>query len=325
MDLTIVTPVFNDWDCFHKLVSDIHALDLSAGITVRILAINDSSFPARVADITPLHDGCVASVTVVNLLRNIGHQRAIAVGLVEVAANRPTDSVIVMDSDGEDRVSDIPRLLAASVERPQAIIVARRERRSEGMLFRLAYFAYKRLFALLTGETIDFGNFCLIPYSMLAHLVSSAELWNHLSATVNRSHLPTVRLPTHRARRYFGQSKMRFSSLVLHGLSAVSVYSEIVFARLFIASGGLAALAFACILLVIGVRYFTVLAIPGWATFVVGLLLVIAVQSLAFSGGLAFVVLTSRSLPFLIPLLEAPKLVKSYQSVFKRTQETPIE
>ena len=71
-------------------------------------------------------------VSLLELRRNLGHQRAIAVGMAYVEANRPCRAVVLMDSDGEDDPRDIPRLLAQCHQEGDAkIIFAERTKRVE--------------------------------------------------------------------------------------------------------------------------------------------------------------------------------------------------
>ena len=76
------------------------------------------------------------------------------------------------------------------------------------------------------------------------------DLWNHYAAAVFHSRLPFETVPTVRGRRYDGESKMRFLSLVMHGLNAISVFSDLVGVRL-LASTVL--LALACVAAMAGV------------------------------------------------------------------------
>ena len=46
---------------------------------------------------------------VLRLRRNVGHQRAIALGLTYLQVEAGCEAVIVMDADGEDRPADVPR------------------------------------------------------------------------------------------------------------------------------------------------------------------------------------------------------------------------
>ncbi len=80
---------------------------------------------------------------------------------------------------------------------------------------------------MLTGMIIRFGNFCHIPDCQLDRLVCFPDLWNSLSGCI-KSGLPVVRIPTHRANRLTGFSKMNFTALVLHGLSTISVFKDVI-------------------------------------------------------------------------------------------------
>jgi hypothetical protein len=128
-----------------------------------------------------------------------------------------------MDSDGEDRPADIPRLLEMASKRPGHIVCVWRMRRPGQVVFRCWYECYKVSFRLLTGAWINFGNFCLVPGEKLETLVRNSSIWNNLAATLTRSRIPLVGFPSNRGKRYAGKSKMNFVSLVLHGLSACTV------------------------------------------------------------------------------------------------------
>ena len=136
-----------------------------------------------------------------------------------------------MDADGEDRPAELRNLMAAARARPDAIVCAQRARRSEGWVFRAYYQIYKLAFRMLTGAVIDFGNFCLIPRSLLRYVISNGNTWNNLAAMLVRSRLPSVKVATIRGERYAGKSRMNLISLILHGLSAIAVYCDVAIAR----------------------------------------------------------------------------------------------
>ena len=66
-----------------------------------------------------------------------------------------------------------------SLEEPDKIIFAERNKRTENLLFRSFYVIYKMLFKLLTGKVITFGNFSLVPQNRLQNLVRVSEIWNN--------------------------------------------------------------------------------------------------------------------------------------------------
>lgn len=314
MRVAIVTPVFNDWASLARLICALEA-EVPDQVVFSLFVIDDgSSDPANIDCPTDAFRR-ISEIEVITLVCNLGHQRAIAVGLVETYNRGGFDAVLVMDSDGEDRPSDIPALLAEAARKPGTIVCAQRQRRPGLAVFRLWYECYKFIFRLLTGHQIDFGNFCLIPKERLELLVSSSSIWNNLAATLTRSRLPLARMPADRGTRYAGKSNMNFVSLVMHGLSAMAVYSDIVMVRLMLGTALLGAVTLSGIVGVVGVKLLTNLAIPGWATSASGLLGVILVQALMLFTISAFTVLNTRSLKVVIPLLDAPSFVRSRRQI----------
>jgi len=121
-----------------------------------------------------------------------------------------------------------------------------------------------------------------------------SELWNHYTAAVFRSKLPFITIPIPRGRRIAGTSQMNFVALVSHGLSAISVFGDIVGVRLLIGSLTGALLAGLGILVVVTIRLFTHWAIPGWATYTTGLLAIVLIQFIAVATSFTFIVLSNR-------------------------------
>ena len=87
---------------------------------------------------------------------------------------------------------------------------------------------------------------------------------------------------------------MNFVALVSHGLSAISVFGDIVGVRLLIGSLTGALLAGLGILGVVTIRLFTHWAIPGWATYTTGLLAIVLIQFIAVATSFTFIVLSNR-------------------------------
>jgi hypothetical protein len=87
---------------------------------------------------------------------------------------------------------------------------------------------------------------------------------------------------------------MNFVSLVTHGLSAISVHSDVVGVRLLVMSALLALLTLGGIVAAVVVRLTTHWAIPGWATYTVGLLLVLFLQAVLAAFVFSFVILAAR-------------------------------
>ncbi len=259
LTLGVVLPVFNDWESLQPLLRDFPS---PSSIRYRFTIVDDGSLNPCPPDLS-FPSGSTAELLVLGA--NVGHQRAICIGLIASVEDERVQAVVVMDSDGEDAAAEITRLVATYNEFPNALVVAKRGRRSEPASFRSFYRVYKTIFRLLAGQSIDFGNFMLIPRHIATRLTYMPELWNQLPATVLRSGVPVRRLLVDRAPRYQGRSKMTTASLINHGLSALSIFLDRVFARLLIFFSILVLGLGSLVVLGIVLRLITQVPIPGWA------------------------------------------------------------
>jgi hypothetical protein len=265
------------------------------GFEADVLVIDDGSTTEPDGDPERGSFGALRRIDVLRLRRNLGHQRAIAVGLAYIDDCLQSRAVVVMDGDGEDDPADVPRLLERLAQTGQdRIIFAERTKRSESRSFRIFYALYRLTHHLLTGQKVRVGNFSAIPRRRLSSLVVVAEIWNHYAAAVIRSRQPHCSIPTRRSGRLSGRSTMNFVSLVTHGLSAISVYSDVVGVRLLVLSLLLAVVALGGIVASAIVRLSTEWAIPGWATSTVGLLTILLGQAVIAAFVFSFMILGAR-------------------------------
>ena len=119
-----------------------------------------------------------------------------------------------------------------------------------------------------------------------------------------RSNLKWRTISTDRGKRYAGKSHMNLVSLVLHGLSAISVYTEIVYIRLIFLSFFVIILDIIGFLVLLYIKYFTLLAIPGWGTSVAIGLVLVMLQAILFLTMFSFAILSYRSMKMFIPAID---------------------
>ncbi|MCF0051303.1 glycosyltransferase [Dyadobacter sp. LJ53] len=297
-NFVIIIPQFNDWEALNLLIKKINA-DLNASIleNTTLFIVDDCSSKDRTQ---PFAGFGGKEIKVLRLYRNLGHQKAIAIGLSYVAEHMAADKVIVMDADGEDAPADINLLAERSLQEPGKIIFAERNKRTENLLFRSFYVIYKMLFKLLTGKVITFGNFSLVPQNRLQNLVRVSEIWNNYPGGIIKSRIPYDSVLTNRAKRLAGESKMNFVSLVLHGLSAISVLVDTTAVRILIFSIFMSGVAIAFIIFIIFLKLIGN-ATPGWASTLGSTLMILMLQSFLISLFLVFMVLQYRSQQHFIP------------------------
>lgn len=313
----VLIPTFNDWEAAELLLADLDRALVELSIPPEVLLVDDGSSVPMPQGFAERQFTKLRTVDVLQLRRNLGHQRAIAVGLVFVYQNLPSTAVIVMDADGEDRPEDVPRLIDEFHRNgDRSIIFAARTKRLERFSFRALYHLYRVIHLLLTGDQVRVGNFSIVPFESLAKLVVVPEIWNHYAAAVIRSRLAFRSIPIARGKRVAGKSKMNFIALLLHGLSAFFVYGDIVGARLLIAIA--VALMVEVILVATGVAvwFTTTPNIVVLAAYVAALLGILLLQAIPVALILVFTVIGSRVNAGFLPIRDCPYFVSGRQRLF---------
>ena len=269
----VVTPVYEDVPAATRLFSDLKTI---YGDSVYVVAVDDGSVKLPMSADVLKKTGVAGRV--VFLKRNVGHQRALAIGL-HIASEMAKDDekIVLMDSDGEDRPESIAELLAL-LDSATDVVVATRKSRIESMKFKLFYRCYKVVFSLLTGRKIAFGNFMAMTRFAAKRLAAMQELAIHVAASVLASRLRIHCEPIDRGARYAGRSKMNFVGLVLHGFKGLMVFAEDVLVRTGILSGMIAAVALAGGVLA-GLMKLMGFASQGWLSLVLGLGGVMLIQT----------------------------------------------
>lgn len=212
-----------------------------------------------------------------------------------------------MDGDGEDRAEDVYVLLAGT--ELADICVARRGRRFSGIPFSLGLRLFRIVARFLTGLRMDFGNFSALTPSAQARLAGMSSLGASYPASVLKCGASVTRVRLDRGRRIEGRSKMNLTSLWVHAFGFFTVFRKEIVARLSISSvtglfvGVLSAIA------IIVWRLVDDRLLLGWATLVLGLLvlalgqvfffllianLIAGIQSLESSSGRAAVTRIER-------------------------------
>ena len=184
--LTILMPVRDDWASANELIHRLDRALAAVPCEALVLAVDDLSATPW----TPSPSGIgsrIKNIQSLRLRRNLGHQRAIAVGLAYIEQHIPCDAVLVMDADGEDTPEGAVQLLQDFLQAGQSkTVFAARTRRAESLLFQVLYRLYKAAHLLLTGIPVRIGNFSVMPFTHLRTAVVMSELLNHYAAAMVR-------------------------------------------------------------------------------------------------------------------------------------------
>ena len=229
MKITILIPIYNDWQSVYKLLknidSEIEGLEDEMSVTI----VNDASIELKPAFKLILKN--LKSVKIINMKENRGHARCNAAGLKYIHENDDFDYVIPMDGDGEDRPEEVKQLIEKTKEHPDKVVTANRIKRSEGFIFRICYLIHKYLTYTFTGQSIKFGNYTCLPRSVVTQMIQEASTWSSFSGSLSKISKDKKSIPSIRGLRYFGPSKMSYFNLLKHSLSIIAVFKTKVIIR----------------------------------------------------------------------------------------------
>ena len=227
--IIFLIPVYNDWEPLTKLLSEIDLIikDIN-DYRFQCIIINDHSsinFP----EITKPKN--FEYIKIINMKTNRGHARCIAVGLRYIKQTEECDYTIIMDSDGEDRPVEIKELIKKIRSNPKNSVVAKRIKRSEGIIFQTLYHIHKLTTYIFTGKKINFGNYTCLTMKDIQMLSNKETLWSSYSGTLKKNISYYEEINSIRGKRYSGPSKMSLINLIIHSLSINAVFKNIVFLR----------------------------------------------------------------------------------------------
>ena len=227
--ITILIPVYNDWQSVSKLIKDINSQVSTLSDQFSIIIINDASTENRPEFSPDLNN--LNSIQIINMKENKGHARCIASGLKYIYEKKEFDYVIPMDGDGEDRPEEIKNFIELTDQSEDKSIVGERIKRSESLFFKICYLFHKFLTLAFTGQSIRFGNFTCLSKITVEKMINEKATWNSFSGSLKKVEKDLLLIPSIRGTRYFGPSKMSFFNLLKHSLSIISVFRKTVLIR----------------------------------------------------------------------------------------------
>ena len=223
----IVVPVYNDWKSLNKLLLKLDKyLGRGKGIKNEILVINDNS--SKKVNIKKRKFKSIKKIKTIFLKKNLGSQKAIAVGLSYLKTIKENFFVTVMDSDGEDDPLQVRKMLNVAIKNPNHVITSNRKQREEPLIIIALYKLHLLLTSLFTWKWISFGNFSTFSKKNLNKILSNNSSWYaHSSAILKNCNI--IRLYSKRQKRYFDKSNLRMLSLIEHSLRVNAVFYEKIF------------------------------------------------------------------------------------------------
>jgi dolichol-phosphate mannosyltransferase len=223
-----------------------------------------------------------ASVKLVVLARNFGHQNAVSAGLCYASGS----CVGIMDADLQDEPEVLLEMYHLLLSEKVDVVYGMRTTRRETKGKRLLYFLFYRLYFFLADSPVqmDSGDFCVMSRRAVQLLLSLPEKLRFVRGLRAWLGLPGRSFPISRPARAAGNSQYSLRKLTKLAFSGLTSFSTRPL-RLGLAFGSFLCLgAVGAALIYLGIALFTDVHVtaPGFSTLLIILL---------FSNGLIFLYL----------------------------------
>ncbi|MGV3638044.1 MAG: glycosyltransferase family 2 protein [Flavobacteriales bacterium] len=259
--LAIIIPCLNEESALPLLLKEVETALAASSAPCSVVVVDDGSTDATAKRALAYEPGSDRlTVEVLSLPYTMGHQEAIYQGLL-FASTTSAERFVVMDGDGQDDPMALQAILAA---KDASIVFVGRGARAESAGFKLGYALYRVLFRLVSGRSINFGNYALIDRRVLGAVLDRSFV--HFAAFLSKQRVPSTTIISDRRERLGGSSKMGFDDLSLHASRSLIEYSDrllLLFLKAFLY---LSVFFLLSVLTIVGIKLFTPLAIPGWAS-----------------------------------------------------------
>ncbi len=230
--IKILIPVYNDWESLFKLLDKINKeIQNIEKVEFHCTVVNDASTIEPPEIKVPKN---IRTLEIINMKKNRGHARCNAFALRHLSKVGDFEHLIVMDGDGEDRPEEIKMLVEKALSNKEMSVVAKRIKRSEGLVFQMLYQIHKIITIIFTGKNVNFGNYSCLTKKDVRILATKESLWSSFSGSVKK-YIPNLNtINSIRGSRYFGPSKMSLFNLGIHSLSIIAVFKTAAFIRIVI-------------------------------------------------------------------------------------------
>ncbi len=226
----ILIPCYNDWKSVFKLLEKIDSeIQKINNAEFSVIIVNDCSTEKITSNKAAYKK--IRSIDIINIKKNQGHTKCYATGIKYLCKKLDFDYLLLMDGDGEDDPKDLNLLINSTLEKKNNSFVARRIKRSEGLIFSYLYSIHKIITLIFTGKNMNFGHYSCLTKNDAMLLSTKKSLWSNFAGTARKfiSNLDSV--PSVRGSRYFGPSKMPLFALVLHSFSIIATFKHQVLFR----------------------------------------------------------------------------------------------
>jgi len=268
MKLSLVIPCYNEEEALPIVVPQLEAFmrDLIARGKIaadsNVWLVDDGSRDATWSILESLATRSELFVGV-KLSRNRGHQNALLAGLLSADG----DAVVSIDADLQDDMSAIEKMVDAYGAGYEIVYGVRAARDTDTWFKRQTALKYYALLKFLGVDIIpNHADFRLLGRAAIGALSEHGEVNLFLRGIIPQLGFRSTSVYYDRRDRVAGESKYPLRKMLKLALDGITSFSPAPLRMISGLGGAVFLLSFTMTLWVLGVRFFTNHALPGWAS-----------------------------------------------------------
>lgn len=277
MKLSLVVPCYNEAENVAAFQEAVLGAFAGCGYEYEIVYINDGSRDATLHNLKKLYNAQACPIKVISFSRNFGKEASIYAGLQHTQG----EYISLIDADLQQRPEIVRDMVAILDEQPQYdVVAAYQDRRGEGKVLSFFKKTFYKTINLLSNVTLqpDASDFRTFRRSVRDSILELAEYHRFSKGIFAWVGYETHFIPYTACERAAGTTKWNFWKLVNYAIEGIIGYSTapLRLATLCGVVTGIAALLY--LISVIIEKLSFGIAVPGYATIIVLILLLGAVQ-----------------------------------------------
>ena len=279
MKLSLVVPCYNESGSVHLFLDAVIADFDGCGYDYEVIFVNDGSRDATLHNLRKIHKAQKCPVKVISFSRNFGKEAGLYAGLEHAAG----EYISLIDADLQQRPSIVRNMVSILEEKPEIdVVAAYQDRRGEGKVLSFFKKSFYSLINKLSTVKLhpDASDFRCFRRCVAENLIGMAEYHRFSKGLFAWVGYETHFIPYTALERVAGTTKWSFRKLFNYAIDGIIGFSTAPLRMATWLGGGSAVAAVLYLIWVIFEKLAFGIDIPGYATIIVLILALGAMELL---------------------------------------------
>ncbi|MBS1646178.1 MAG: glycosyltransferase family 2 protein [Bacteroidetes bacterium] len=275
MRLSIIIPVYNEYDSIPELHQRLSKVAAAISADYELVFINDGSKDASLERLILLAQSD-ARVFYINFSRNFGHQIAVTAGLDHCGG----EVVAIIDADLQDPPELILEMYKKHQEGFDVVYARRAKRKGENFFKKVTASLFYRLMVKITSINIpiDTGDFRLIDRKIVDCLKQMPEQNKFLRGQIAWAGFKQTSVEFVREERKYGATGYPLKKMIRFALDGITAFSDRPLTLVTQMGIAVSLIAFIIILYAMYAYFIYEKTMPGWTSILVSTMFIGGIQ-----------------------------------------------